>query len=155
MCYSKIPINSKRVCKSFQSTKQKISPSIETLPFCSLQNLQNVIVVHCRICQLNDFSLSLYPKLFSKLAEIPPMQPSINTGLPKHPNLTLMTSVKSSNVKGNLKKATCWGRLKRWTWMGTATSHTLNWKRLWRLWVAQGKCKECSLAFIFSPKISN
>lgn len=32
MCYSKIPMNSKRVCKSFQSPIQKISPSIETLP---------------------------------------------------------------------------------------------------------------------------
>lgn len=136
MCYSKIPINSKRVCKPFQSIIQKISPSIETLPFCSLQNLT-----------IKSF-FSIYPKSFSKLAEIPPTQPSINTGLPKHPNLTLMTSVKSSNVKGKLKKATCWGHLKRWTWMGTATSHTPNWKRLWRLWVALGKCRKCSLAFI-------
>lgn len=65
------------------------------------QNTPNLISVYCRICEWNVFSpLSIYPKLFSKLAGIPPMQPSINTGLPKHPNLTLMTSVKSSNVNG-------------------------------------------------------
>lgn len=79
------------------------------------------------------------------------MQPSTNTGLPKHPNLTLMTSAKSSNVKGKWKKLTCWGRLRRWTWMGTATSHTPSWKRLWPRWVAPGKCKRCTLW----PQISN
>lgn len=87
------------------------------------------------------FYFFIYHKLFSKLVEILPMQPSINTGLPKHPHLTLMTSVKSSNVKGKLRKLTCWGRLKRWTTVGTATSHTANWKRPWRLWVAQGTCE--------------
>lgn len=66
------------------------------------------------------------------------MQHSINTGLPKHPHLTLMTSVKSSNVKGKLRKLTCWGLLKRWMTVETATSHTVNWKRPWQLWVAKG-----------------
>lgn len=102
-----------------------------------------------RICQLSMFFflIPVYAKLFSKLVEILPMQPSINTGLPKHPHLTLMTSVKSSNVKRKLRRRTCWGRLERWMRVGTAPSPTVNWKRPWPPWVAPGQ----QLASGFSP----